>query len=82
MPPRAKPIEMHAPTLSISTEPLAVSVEQAAQITGIGICSMRVLTRRPGFPRINIGTKIVIPVSALRRWLEENIGQVLEVKEE
>ena len=82
MPPRAKPIEAAAPKLEISMEPLAVTVEQAAQMTSIGICSMRVLTRRPGFPRINIGTKIVIPVTALRRWLEENIGQVLDVKEE
>ena len=77
---QSKLIETAAMTIAI--EPLAVTVEQAAQITGIGICSMRMLTRRPGFPRINIGTKIVIPVSALRRWLEENIGQVLNVKEE
>jgi hypothetical protein len=43
---------------------------------------MRVLTRRPGFPRINVGNKIIVPVSALQRWLEENIGNTLTVKEE
>ena len=79
---RAKPIPADAPKLEISMEPLAVGLEQAAQLTNIGICNMRVLSRKPGFPRINIGTKIIVPVSALQRWLEENIGSTLSVKEE
>ena len=78
----AKAIPTEAPKLGISMEPLAVGIEQAAQLTGIGICSMYILSRRPGFPRINVGNKIIVPVTALRRWLEDNIGATLETKED
>lgn len=80
--PKAKSIPVDTPALGISMEPLAVSIEQAAHLTGIGICSMYTLSRRPGFPRINVGNKIIVPVSALRRWLEDNIGTTLETKSE
>lgn len=77
---QSKPIETAAMTIAI--EPLAVTVEQASKLINISDKSLRALARRPGFPKVCVGRKIMIPIPALRRWLEENIGQVLDVKEE
>jgi excisionase family DNA binding protein len=48
-----------------------LSVKEAARILGVGVSKVYELTRRPGFPAIRDGWKIIIPAHGLYRWMEE-----------
>lgn len=52
-------------------EKLAISIEEFANATGIGRSKAFELARQPGFPVVRLGRRIVIPVDALKAWLEE-----------
>ena len=53
--------------------PLALTVEQAAEQTNIGLTKMREWTRRPGFPKIKDGQRVLIPTRLFIEWLESEV---------
>ena len=53
-------------------EKLAINVKEAAKLLGIGMNSMYDLVHREDFPVIQVGTRLVIPLDAFRRWVNCN----------
>lgn len=53
-------------------EKLTISVTELGKMLGIGRNSAYALVHRQGFPAVHLGKRIVIPMDALRAWLEEN----------
>ena len=53
-------------------EKLTVSVEEMAAMLGISLPIAYELAKRDGFPAVRVsGRRIIIPVEALKRWLNE-----------
>ena len=52
-------------------EKLAINVKEAAQLFGIGVANMYTLVHRGDFPVIQVGNRLVIPLEAFRRWLDQ-----------
>ena len=50
---------------------MALTVKEAAEISGIGINFLRQLTYRPGFPAFKIGRRIMIAYDPFKVWVEE-----------
>ena len=58
-------------------EKLTLSVDELAQELGISKPLAYELTRRDGFPSVRISERrIIIPVDALRSWLNANAGLI------
>lgn len=53
-------------------EKLTISVTELGKMLGIGRNGAYALVHRQGFPVIRLGKRIVIPLDALRAWLDEN----------
>ena len=59
----------------MTTEKLTYNVEEAATVIGVSRPVMYELTRREGFPAIRVSERrIIIPVEALKRWLDKQAG--------
>ena len=59
----------------MSNEKLTLSVEELANELGISKPIAYELTRRDGFPSVRVSERrIIIPVDALRSWLNANAG--------
>ncbi len=59
--------------------PLALKVEQVAELLGISRKVAYELTRQPGFPVVRVGEKrLVIPRDRFLQWLDENADKPLE----
>lgn len=66
-------------TYSIGEGRLALSVEEVADALGISRPVAYQLIQREGFPAVRVSERrIIVPVDALRRWLDEqaetNVG--------
>lgn len=58
------------------TDKLTVSVDEMAALLGISRPVAYELAKREGFPAIRVsGRRIVIPVEALKRWLNEEAAR-------
>ena len=53
-------------------EKATMSVQELASQLGISLPKAYELVKRPGFPVLRIGTRILIPVEAFREWLSDN----------
>ncbi|MBO6232927.1 MAG: helix-turn-helix domain-containing protein [Clostridia bacterium] len=53
---------------------LGISVDEAAQLLGIGKNLMLKLTTVDGFPAIRFKRKIIINKNKLQQWFDENSG--------
>ena len=53
-------------------EKATLSVQELAAQLGISLPKAYELVKRPGFPVLRIGTRILIPVDAFREWLSDN----------
>ena len=53
-------------------EKATMSVQELASQLGISLPKAYELVKRPGFPALRIGTRILIPVDAFREWLSDN----------
>ena len=53
-------------------EKATMSVQELASQLGISLPKAYELVKRPGFPVLRIGTRILIPVDAFREWLTDN----------
>jgi excisionase family DNA binding protein len=49
----------------------ALTVQEAAELLGVSRGKAYEMTRRPGFPCIRDGRRIIIPRDALLRWMDE-----------
>jgi len=58
---------MHSPTYSTSRR--AVSIDEAAQMLGIGRSAAYLAARRGDIPVLRIGRRLVVPIAALDRML-------------
>lgn len=52
-------------------EKLTYTRKEAEEVAQVSAPTFRMWTRTPGFPVIRAGTKILIPIDAFKRWLEE-----------
>lgn len=50
-------------------EKTIMSVQELSAQMGISLPKAYELVKKPGFPTINVGTRILIPVDAFREWL-------------
>lgn len=51
---------------------LTYSPKEAAKAIGIALPTVYELAASKGFPAIKVGRRILIPIDALQRWLEES----------
>lgn len=52
-------------------EKTTMSVQELSAQMGISLPKAYELVKTPGFPKLRIGTRILIPVDAYREWLME-----------
>lgn len=52
-------------------ERTTMSVQELSAQMGISLPKAYELVKSPGFPTLRIGTRILIPVDAYRKWLTE-----------
>lgn len=55
----------------MAVEKKTYSVEEAAQAVGISTRYMYDLVKTDGFPVIQVGRRLLVPIKALDLWLEE-----------
>lgn len=53
---------------------VALSLTECAAMMGIGRSKMHELARSEGFPALRIGRRILVPVDALKVWLNTHVG--------
>jgi excisionase family DNA binding protein len=53
-------------------EKTTISVKELSAQMGISLTKAYELVKTRGFPVLHIGNKILIPVEAYRKWLNEN----------
>ena len=58
----------------MNDEKIGISVDEAAQLLGIGKNLMLKLVTVPGFPSIRFKRKIIINKKKLKQWFDENSG--------
>lgn len=52
-----------------------MSVQELSSQMGISLPKAYELVKQPGFPTINIGTRILIPVDAFHKWLNDQAAK-------
>ena len=53
-------------------EKRTISVQELSYQLGISLPKAYELVKKPGFPTIRIGTRILIPIDAFQEWLSTN----------
>lgn len=61
-------------TMILRPQKRVYSVEEAAQVLGISRSKMYEFVKSEGFPSFNIGTRILVSIKGLERWIEEQAG--------
>ena len=75
----AKEIKATPPEkIILQVEPISVRIEQAAEMMGTSEDTLRKWIRKAGFPYIRVGRRIIVPVSQMRHWADENTGKTIE----
>ena len=54
---------------------LTITPAQAAKRLQISMTTMYEWIRQEGFPKLYVGRKILIPLAALERWLDEQVDR-------
>ena len=52
-----------------------MSVQELSSQMGISLPKAYELVKQPGFPTINIGTRILIPVDTFHKWLNDQAAK-------
>ena len=50
---------------------LTYTAKEAAQAANVSMPTIYAWTRIEGFPVVRVGRKVVVPIDAFKRWLEE-----------
>lgn len=58
-------------------EPLAVSAAEAARLLGISRPTIYRYIHQEGFPAFRLGSRTLISVEGLRRWVAAQAGEVV-----
>lgn len=66
----------------MQNQKMALSIEEAAVLTGIGRNSLRQLVDWNKIPVLKVGRKILIKTEILEKFLEENEGRNLRNRED
>ena len=53
------------------TAPVSYRVEDIQQLLGIGRNSAYNLVKQDGFPRVRVGSRIIIPADLFHAWVEQ-----------
>ena len=56
---------------AVTYEKLTYSVEEAAKVLGISTNKMYQVIKMEGFPLVTLGSRRLIPIKGLERWLEK-----------
>jgi excisionase family DNA binding protein len=54
---------------------LTMTVPEAAEAVGISPLSLYRFIREGRFPAVRVGRRVLVPLAALERWLEEEAGK-------
>lgn len=65
---------MAADPKPVSVMQVAITIEQMCDLMSIGRTTGYNLVNTPGFPKLHIGRKVLIPYRQLVEWTEKNIG--------
>ena len=60
--------------------PIFLNVPTVAKLLGISVSSCYELARNKSFPKLRIGSRIVIPRERFWAWVEENVSGVKSSK--
>ena len=60
-------------------EKQTISVQELSDMMGISLGNAYKLVKRPGFPSMRIGTRILIPVEAYRIWLDSQTDSINKI---
>lgn len=55
----------------VKTQKLTYSVVEAAEALGVSKTAMYQIIRTEGFPVVVLGSRRLIPIEGLKRWIEE-----------
>lgn len=55
------------------TEKLTLSVEEAGKLLGVSRQIAYQLSRRPDFPTLHIGRRVLVPRKQLEAWMDRNV---------
>ena len=72
---------MSATPATPALQPLAVAIEQAAELVCVSPNHFRTRVL-PHVPTIRIGSSVRIPIAGLQRWVEENASVQVELDSE
>ncbi len=61
-------------------EKLTIKATELPDVLGIGRNTAYALIKRADFPSVRIGRRIVIPVDALKSWLERQSDENVEAR--
>lgn len=61
-------------TAVIRPQKRVYSVSEAAEVLGISRSRMYELVKIKGFPMFNVGTRILVSIKGLERWIDEQAG--------
>ena len=75
--PRPEPA-VPEPRFDVSMEPLLISTGDASRILGISSSKVGELARGGGIPSVRIGSRVLIPVEALRDWVAARAAEDAE----
>lgn len=52
-------------------EKMVFNMAEFAAVMGIGRSKAWEMTKQPGFPTVRLGRRVVIPIEALKAWLDK-----------
>jgi excisionase family DNA binding protein len=76
LPPTTAPAP--SPQLTIGMEPIVVTAADAARLLGISRSTVANLARQGTIPVLRIGSRVLVPVAALRDWVEGRLKEDAE----
>lgn len=61
-----------------NVQSLTLKIEEVAQLLGVGRGTAYNLAKRPDFPSIRVGARLIVPKHLFFEWLEKNAAKPVE----
>lgn len=55
------------------------TIKDIQKKTGLGYSTVYKLVQVKGFPKIKIGNRIIVPIDKFEKWMEDNIGNKIDI---